>query len=82
MTRKYKAIFPFSNGDYYVVILDGQKFTNWLKNKQVPEDLRRLTIPGGHGDESVRCITRAKVFELIKEMALRESINQSAKGKI
>lgn len=71
--RKYKVAFPFSNGDYYIEIREGNKFRDWLKNKHVPEDLRRLTIPEGHGEESVRCETRGNAWVIARELGLRES---------
>jgi hypothetical protein len=76
--RKLKVAFPFSNGDYYIEIREGSKFRDWLKNKQVPEDLKHWTIREGHREESVRCPTKNHAAALIRELDLRVTSERKA----
>lgn len=63
--RTYKVGFPFSNGKWYVSIRAGRKFVDWLKSKDVPQDLKRLTENGNEIHESVRCSSLQKARELV-----------------
>lgn len=57
--RRFKVAYPFSNGDYYIEVREGNGFHNWVKVGDVPKDLRHLLIQGRHEMESASCVLKS-----------------------